>query len=65
MKALVSAGVPTAHPAVSNAIAQIWSSYGDTAALWVWDNGDLPIWMTYDAVEALRLANLAVPARPS
>jgi len=66
VKALVSAGVPASHPSVSNAVAHIWSSYGgDTAALWAWDNGDLPIWMTYDAVEALRLANLAVPARPS
>jgi hypothetical protein len=65
VKALVSAGVPTAHPSVSNAVAQIWHSYGgDTAALWAWDNGDLPIWMTFDAVEALKLANLAVPARP-
>ena len=64
MKALVSAGVPAAHPAVSNAVARIWDSYGgDTAALWAWDNGDLPIWMTFDAIEALRLANLAVPAR--
>jgi hypothetical protein len=66
VKALVSAGVPAAHPAVSHAVARIWDSYGgDTAALWAWDNGDLPIWMTFDAVEALRLANLAVPARPS
>jgi hypothetical protein len=66
VKALVSAGVPAAHPSVSNAVAQIWSSYGgDTTALWAWDNGDLPIWMTFDAIDALRLANLAVPARPS
>jgi hypothetical protein len=65
VKALVSAGVPTAHPAVSNAVAQIWDSYGETAALWAWDNGDLPIWMTFDAIEALRLASLAVPARPA
>ena len=66
VKALVSAGVPAAHPSVSGAIAQIWSSYGgDTAALWAWDNGDLPIWMTFDAIDALRLANLAVPARPT
>jgi transcriptional regulator with XRE-family HTH domain len=64
VKALVSAGVPAAHPSVSNAVAEIWSSYGgDTAALWAWDNGDLPIWMTFDAIEALRLANLAVSAR--
>lgn len=65
VKALVSAGVPTAHPAVSQAVAGIWDFYGgDNAALWAWDNGDLPIWMTFDAIEALRLANLAVPARP-
>jgi len=65
VKALVSAGIPAAHPSVSNAVAQIWSSYGgDTAALWAWDNGDLPIWMTFDAIDALRLANLAVPSRP-
>jgi hypothetical protein len=65
VKALVAAGVPAAHPSVSNAVARIWDSYGgDPAALWAWDNGDLPIWMTFDAVEALKLANLAVPARP-
>jgi hypothetical protein len=65
VKALVSAGVPATHPTVSNALAQIWNSYGgDTAALWAWGNGDLPIWMTFDAVEALRLASLAVPSRP-
>ena len=66
VKALVSAGVPATHPTVSNALAQIWNSYGgDTAILWAWDNGDLPIWMTFDAIEALRLANLAVPAHPA
>ena len=64
VKALVSAGVPAAHQAVRSAVARIWDSYGDTAALWAWDNGDLPIWMTFDAIEALRLANIAVPARP-
>jgi hypothetical protein len=65
VKALVSAGVPAAHPSVSRALARVWSSYrGDTTALWAWDNGELPIWMTFDAIEALRFANLAVPARP-
>jgi hypothetical protein len=63
VKALISAGVPTAHPAVSNAVTQIWKSYGgDTTGLWAWDNGDLPIWMTFDAVEALRLAHLGAPS---
>ena len=66
VKALISAGVSAAHPAVGKAVARIWDSYGgDTAALWAWDNGDLPIWMTFDAIEALRLANLAIPARPA
>jgi hypothetical protein len=65
VKALVSAGVPATHPAVSDALVQIGNSYGgDAAALWAWDNGDLPIWMTFDAVEALKLASLAVPSRP-
>jgi hypothetical protein len=65
VKALASAGVPTSHPVVSNAVAQIWDSCDGTAALWAWDNGDQPVWMTFDAIEALRLANLAVPARPT
>jgi len=64
VKALVSAGVPATHPSVRNAISRVWGSYGgDTVGLWFWDNGDLPIWMTFDAIEALRLASLAVPAR--
>jgi hypothetical protein len=65
VKALVSAGVSAAHPAVSNAVAQIWDSYRDTAVLWAWDNGDLPIWMTFDAIEALHLTSRAVSARPT
>jgi transcriptional regulator with XRE-family HTH domain len=59
VKALVSVGLPASHPAVSTAIGWIWSSYNEPAALWSWNNGDLPIWMTYDAVDALRLASLA------
>jgi transcriptional regulator with XRE-family HTH domain len=65
VKALVSAGIPATHPTVSNAVGQVWDSYaGDTAALWKWPNGDLPVWLTCDAVEALQLASQAVPARP-
>jgi len=63
VKALVSVGLPTSHPAVSTAIGWIWNSYNEPAALWNWNNGDLPIWMTYDAIDALRLAALAVPIR--
>lgn len=65
VKALISAGVPATHPTVSSALSQVWDSYaGDTAALWKWRNGDLPVWMTFDAIDALRLASQAVPARP-
>ena len=63
VKALVSAGIPGAHPSIRNAVMQIRDSYtGDATGLWRWDNGDLPIWMTFDAVDALRLATLAIPA---
>jgi hypothetical protein len=66
VKALISAGVPATHPTVAKAVGQIWDSYaGDAAGLWKWDNGDLPVWLTCDAVEALQLASQAVPARPN
>ena len=64
VKALVSVGLPASHPAVSEAVAWIWGGYSDTASLWSWNNGDLPIWMTYDALDALRLASLASTVRP-
>ena len=64
VKALVSVGIPATHPSVRNAVTQIWNSYsGEAAGLWRWGNGDLPIWMTFDAVDALRLAHLAAPTR--
>ena len=60
----MSVGLPASHPAVSEAVAWIWGGYSDTASLWSWNNGDLPIWMTYDALDALRLASLASTVRP-
>ena len=63
VKALVSVGLPASHPAVSEAVTWIWGGYSDTASLWSWNNGDLPIWMTYDALDALRLASLASTVR--
>jgi len=59
VKALVSVGLPASHPSVSTAVARIWSDYSHDAALWKWTNGDLPVWMTLDAIDALRLAALA------
>jgi len=63
VKALVSVGLPTTHPSVSNAVARIWRDYSIKTALWSWRNGDLPIWMTFDAVDALRMAALAATIR--
>jgi hypothetical protein len=60
VKALVSAGLPISHPSVSSAVARIWTDYRSDVALWRWPNGELPVWMTLDAVDALRLAALGV-----
>ena len=63
VKALVSVGLPASHPSVSAAVNRIWSDYSIDAALWSWNNGDLPVWMTFDAIDALRLAALAATIR--
>jgi len=64
VKALVSVGLPASHPSVSAAVARIWNDYSHDAALWSWSNGDLPVWMTLDAVDALHAAALATTIRP-
>ena len=64
VKALVSVGLPASHPSVSTAVARIWADYSHDDALWSWSNGDLPVWMTLDAVDALHLAALAATIRP-
>jgi hypothetical protein len=63
VKALVSAGLPASHPSVSAAVTRVWNDYSSDAALWSWRNGDLPVWMTFDAIDALRLASLAATIR--
>jgi hypothetical protein len=63
VKALVSVGLPTTHPSVSYAVARIWRDYSIETALWSWRNGDLPVWMTFDAVDALRQAAMAASIR--
>ena len=63
VKALVSAGLPASHPSVSSALASIWNDFQPDVALWSWSNGDLPVWMTLDAVDALQLAALATTIR--
>ena len=60
----MSVGLPASHPSVSTAVARIWADYSHDDALWSWSNGDLPVWMTLDAVDALHLAALAATIRP-
>lgn len=58
-RALLLAGEGAASPAVSQALSLMWSHYDHDHSLWRWRNGDLPIWMTFEAIAALRLAALA------
>ncbi|MEA5367162.1 helix-turn-helix domain-containing protein [Amycolatopsis sp., V23-08] len=44
------------------ALKSLWERYEAGVGLWAWGSGDLPIWMTLDAVTALRGAALAFPA---
>ena len=59
------AGVPgVPGPRLRGALHTMWSRYVPSQALWAWGDGDLPIWMTHDAVVALRhvaLASLLTP----
>lgn len=53
-----TSGVP--GPRLQAALDTVWSCYSQPDALWVWrSDGLLPIWMTHDAVAALRAASLA------
>ncbi|WP_236790714.1 helix-turn-helix domain-containing protein [Amycolatopsis sp. GM8] len=38
----------------------LWKRYDRERGLWAWSSGDLPIWMTLDAVSALREASFAM-----
>ncbi|EOD67569.1 helix-turn-helix transcriptional regulator [Amycolatopsis vancoresmycina] len=49
---------------LSRALSSLWERYEAGIGLWAWGSGDLPIWMTLDAVTALRAAALAFAAPP-
>ncbi|HEX5403046.1 MAG TPA: helix-turn-helix domain-containing protein [Pseudonocardiaceae bacterium] len=54
--------VPVAR--LQAALRTVWSRYDRDLGLWSWGNGDLPVWMTLDAVTALRAAALATATPP-
>jgi hypothetical protein len=53
---------------LAGAFDTLWKAYVPTEGLWVWkQDGRLPIWMSHDAVAALRAAALVgfrVPLTP-
>lgn len=58
-RSLILAGVAPSHPTVAQAVREVRDDFDADHGLWVWRNGDLPIWMTLDAIAALRLAAFA------
>jgi transcriptional regulator with XRE-family HTH domain len=63
VQALIGAPlVPLAR--LERALIRLWERYEPSLGLWAWGSGDLPIWMTLDAVTALRAAALALVAAP-
>lgn len=44
---------------MQKALDTVWKRYDRDLGLWAWGSGDLPIWMTLDAIAALREASLA------
>lgn len=58
-RALLVAGRPATDPPVVRAMQRVWERYDDDTGLWKWPTGDLPIWMTFQSIAAIRLAALA------
>ena len=56
------AGESPRHPTVVAAVRQVLEAFSDERGLWKWRSGDLPVWMSFDAVAALRVAALAAYA---
>jgi len=63
IKALAGAPKLPLHR-LNHALASLWDRYEAEPGLWAWGSGDLPIWMTLDAVTALRSAALATTGPP-
>jgi hypothetical protein len=66
VQALAGAGkyrsIPTSR--LHSALRIMWARYESRMGLWAWGNGDLPIWMTLDAVTALHVAALTMADSP-
>jgi transcriptional regulator with XRE-family HTH domain len=59
------AATPQVPPGrVHRALRTLWDRYDAKLGLWAWGNGDVPIWMTLDAVTALNVATRAAAEPP-
>lgn len=64
---VIQALAATPHVPLSRlhrALRTLWERYDSGLGLWAWGNGDLPIWMTLDAVTALNVATRAAAEPP-
>jgi transcriptional regulator with XRE-family HTH domain len=50
--------------AIARALRMVWERYDPDTGLWAWGNGDVPVWMLADAVEAVQGAALAMTTAP-
>lgn len=51
-------------PRLHRALRALWDRYEPGLGLWAWGNGDVPIWMTLDALTALHSAALTLAPPP-
>lgn len=52
---------------IRRALEVVWERYQESLHLWAWGNGDVPVWMIMDAINALNdtaLAMTPTPVRP-
>ncbi|SEF23780.1 hypothetical protein SAMN05421837_102407 [Amycolatopsis pretoriensis] len=61
--AWVLMALPETPGRLQGAVEALWSRYEPRRGLWAWGNGDLPVWMTLDAVTALRAVALSSAPR--
>lgn len=64
VQALSLATQPVPAGRLRTPLELLWGRYDPAVGLWRWGNGDLPIWMTLDAITALRTAALTLAAPP-
>jgi transcriptional regulator with XRE-family HTH domain len=64
LRSLLICGISPTHPTISLALHAVWEWFDEEHSLWRWGNGDLPVWMTFDGIAALRIAALASLPHP-